>query len=342
LPAHDQPSHILRHQFCATNECVASFGMGNLMTMWVAAMAIQATAGNYQPNSGTNAVEIIRSTWHDAVRHRDLSVKLFIPKATSARCPVILFSPGLGSSRENYAYLGEGWGKSGYVCVFLQHPGSDPAIFKDADPSHRAAAMREVLKEPRHILDRAQDISFAIDELARLNRDDSPLQNRLDLSVVGAAGHSYGAGAVMISAGEGVPEVGEKYRDARITAAIAISPPIIHGLKFNDIHLPVFVVTGTEDAGFTRTWIFRHTIYDKIKSDGTCLVVFKGAEHFTFGDPLQPRDHAKTEKFHPLVLAATTAFWDAHLRKNPDARAWLEEGGLTAIMQGGGKFKAER
>jgi predicted dienelactone hydrolase len=312
-----------------------------LITTLVAALAIQGMAGNYQPNAGTNAVEIVRSTWHDASRNRDVPVKVFIPKAPGGPCPVILFSPGLGSSRENYAYLGEGWGKSGFVCVFLQHPGSDPAIFKDNNPSHGAAAMREVLKDPQHILDRVQDIGFAVDELARLNSEDAALQNRLDLSRLGIAGHSYGAGAAMICAGEGVPKVGEKYRDDRFTAAIAISPPIFPGLNFAHVRLPVLVVTGTQDAGFTRTWIFRHTIYDKIKSDGTSLVMFKGAEHFTFGDPLQPRDRAKTEKFHPLILAATTAFWDARLRNNSDAQAWLEHGGLTALMQDAGKFKTK-
>jgi len=295
-------------------------------------------AGNYQWAPGTNLVEIVRSTWHDDARHRDLPVKIFVPEVISASCPVILFSPGLGSSRENYAYLGEGWAKSGFVCVFLEHPGSDPAIFKDDDPKHGAAAMRQVLKEPQHILDRAQDISFTIDELTRLNRDMSPLQNDLDLAHLGVAGHSYGAAAAMISAGERVPVVGEKYRDLRFTAAVAMSPPIFHGLTFEDVHLPVFVAIGSRDAGFTRTW-FRHTIYDKIKSQGTCLVIFKGAEHFTFGDPLQPRDRVKTEKFHPLILEATTAFWNARLRNDPAAKSWLEEGGLSTLLNGAGRFQ---
>jgi predicted dienelactone hydrolase len=65
--------------------------------------------------------------------------------------------------------------------------------------------MRQVLKEPQRILDRAQDISFAIDELTQLNRVKSPLQNDLDLARLGVAGHSYGATAAMISAGERVP-----------------------------------------------------------------------------------------------------------------------------------------
>ncbi|HEX9045789.1 MAG TPA: hypothetical protein VF988_02080, partial [Verrucomicrobiae bacterium] len=256
-----------------------------ILTTLVAALAMQGLAGNYQPNGGANDVEIVRSSWHDAQRNRDVAVKLYIPRTQDGPCPVILFSPGLGGSRENYAYLGEGWAKSGFVCVFLQHPGSDPAIFKDDNIRHRITAMRKVLKKPQHILDRVQDFKFAIDELVRLDHTDSSLSNRLDLAHVGIAGHSYGAGAAMISAGERVPEVGEQYRDNRITAAVAISPPIFHGLKFEDVRLPVFVVTGTRDAGFTRTWIFRRTIYDKIKSAGACLVVFKGAEHFTFGDP---------------------------------------------------------
>jgi predicted dienelactone hydrolase len=291
-----------------------------------------APAEGYVPSF--NYEQKVGSGWGDSTGEK----KIFIPKGISAPCPVILFSPGLGSSRENYAYLGEGWAKSGFVCVFLEHPGSGPAIFKDNDPKHGAAAMRQVLKEPQHILDRAQDISFVIDELTRLNREKSPLQNHLDLAHLGIAGHSYGAGAVMISAGERVPEVGEKYRDSRITAVVAMSPPIFYGLTFENVRIPVFVAIGTRDAGFTHTW-FRQTIYDKIKSRGTCLVILKGAEHFTFGDPLQVRDRVKTEEFHPLILAATTAFWNAQLQNDPAAETWLEEGGLSTLLNSRGKFQ---
>ena len=117
-------------------------------------------------------------------------------------------------------------------------------------------------------------------------------------------------------------------------------PPNLNAFaeRFGDVRLPVFVAIGSRDAGFTRTW-FRHTIYDKLKSQGTCLIIFKDAEHFTFGDPLQPRDRVKTEKFHPLILAATTAFWNARLRNDPAAKAWLDEGGISTLLNGMGKFK---
>ncbi|HEX4350279.1 MAG TPA: hypothetical protein VH251_07820, partial [Verrucomicrobiae bacterium] len=68
-------------------------------------LAMPGWAGSFQPAPGTNLIEIVRFTWHDDARARDLPVKIFIPKVISAPCPVILFSPGLGSSRENYAYL---------------------------------------------------------------------------------------------------------------------------------------------------------------------------------------------------------------------------------------------
>jgi predicted dienelactone hydrolase len=298
-------------------------------------------AVGYQPAPGTNPVDFVRYEWHDLARNRELPVKIYFPKAGMGPCPVILFSPGLGSSREAYGYLGEAWAAQGYVTVHLQHPGSDGSVFKNGDSEHAGVAMRAVLKEPQHILDRAQDISFAMDELAWLNRQNSLLQHRLDMSRVGLAGHSYGAAAILIVMGERVPEVGEKYRDDRFRAAIAISPPIFRGLGFDDIRVPVLVMTGTQDAGFTRTWL-RQTAYDKIESPGTCLVNFKGAEHFTFGDPLRPSDNTKVEKIHPLILAATTAFWDARLRDDPGAKSSLEQGGFNAWMKHAGKFEVKR
>ena len=42
--------------------------------------------------------------------------------------PVVLFSHGLGGSREGYGYLGSYWAAHGYVAVHLQHIGSDETM----------------------------------------------------------------------------------------------------------------------------------------------------------------------------------------------------------------------
>src|ERR1700712_5603134 len=74
-----------------------------------------------------NSVLTKREVWHDAARARDLPVKLYFPVEGVAPFPVIIFSHGVGGSREAFSYLGETWASHGYVAVFLQHPGTDEA-----------------------------------------------------------------------------------------------------------------------------------------------------------------------------------------------------------------------
>jgi predicted dienelactone hydrolase len=63
-------------------------------------------------------------TWYDPVRKRPLPALIYFPTGGN-RCPVVLFSTGLGRSREDCAYLGRFWASCGYVAVHLQHKGSD-------------------------------------------------------------------------------------------------------------------------------------------------------------------------------------------------------------------------
>ena len=44
--------------------------------------------------------------------------------------PLVLFSHGLGGSRQNNAFLGRHWAARNYVAVFLQHPGSDESVWQ--------------------------------------------------------------------------------------------------------------------------------------------------------------------------------------------------------------------
>jgi hypothetical protein len=49
---------------------------------------------------------------------------------------------------------------------------SDDAVWRDAGPGEMLAAMRRPAADPRHALDRVQDVTFALDELTRRNRGD--------------------------------------------------------------------------------------------------------------------------------------------------------------------------
>ena len=52
------------------------------------------------------------------------------PATNAAPCPVIIFSHGLGGSRDGYEYLGRHWASHGYVSVHSTHIGSDTSALK--------------------------------------------------------------------------------------------------------------------------------------------------------------------------------------------------------------------
>jgi predicted dienelactone hydrolase len=82
------------------------------------------------------SIEVCREEPIDVSRDRKVPVKVYLP-ATKLPQAVVIFSHGLGGSRENSAYLGEHWAAHGYVAVFVQHAGSDEAVWKGVEPSQR-------------------------------------------------------------------------------------------------------------------------------------------------------------------------------------------------------------
>ena len=111
---------------------------------------------------------------------REVPVKLYFPKSGDGPFPVIVFSHGLGGSRDGYEYLGRHWASHGYVSVHLQHKGSDTAVWKgQAKP---VEAMRQSLNDLHNSINRPLDVRFAIDQMEKMNRDKGPLHGRLDLN----------------------------------------------------------------------------------------------------------------------------------------------------------------
>src|SRR5580658_1911451 len=78
---------------------------------------------------------------HDAARNRDIPLRVYLP-AEKSPAPVVLFSHGLGGSREGNQFMGDHWSARGYVAVFLQHPGSDSSVWKGQPPGQAMQALR--------------------------------------------------------------------------------------------------------------------------------------------------------------------------------------------------------
>ncbi len=317
------------------------------LLFFFAAQAI-AAGSSYDPlaTSAGFKPKTVDLTVHDAKRTRDIPIRAYFPSATSS-APVILFSHGLGGSREGNEYLGNHWSARGYLVVFVQHPGSDTSVWKDKPKSQRMDAMREAASGQNFLL-RVKDIPAVIDQLERWNKEAGHLlANRMDLSRVGMSGHSFGAVTTQAVSGQTSARVKLSFTDPRIKAAIAFSPSSPRGgddpgQAFGSVKIPWMLMTGTKDvAPIGDTDVkSRLAVFPALPPGGKYELVLYGAEHSAFTDRALPGDTEKRNpNHHRAILALSTAFWDAWLCGNAAAKAWLDGEGPRSVLEKNDKWQ---
>ncbi|MFV0337810.1 MAG: alpha/beta hydrolase family protein [Chthoniobacterales bacterium] len=278
-------------------------------------------------------------TVKDTSRQRDIPIRVYLPVSKSA-APVLLFSHGLGGSREGNSYLGEHWAARGYVAVFLQHPGSDTTVWKDEVASRRMQAMGEAANGKNFLL-RVKDVPAVLDQLERWNKTDgNVLKGRLDLKKVGMSGHSFGAVTTQAVSGQGSAWGEGRFADPRIVAALIMSPSSPRRgspeAAFGKVSRPWMLMTGTNDTAPVGDTDMnsRLAVFPALPPGGKYELVLFGAEHSAFTDRALPGDSkTRNPKHHRVILALSTAFWDAYLRKDPAAREWLDGAGPEALLE---------
>ena len=242
---------------------------------------------------------------------------------------MILFSHGLGGSRMNNVYLGQHWAEQGYVCVFMQHHGSDESVWKEANPGERMTAMKAAASL-KSTLDRFDDVPFIIDQLELWNEDEHhPLFGILDLEHIGMCGHSFGAVTTQAM-------MGQKFRgnrtvaDPRLDAFFLMSPSEPRGgnsaAAFGEIDKPVLAMTGTEDGNPIQPEslpITRREVYKALPAGDKYELVFEGAKHSAFSEA-GDRNTRRIPHHHPAIQKISSKFWDAYLKSDVSAKQWLQ------------------
>jgi len=204
--------------------------------------------------------------------------------------------------------------------VFLQHPGSDTGIGKDEAPPRRMQAMREAASA-QNFLRRVKDVTAVLDQLDHWNKTDGhALAERLDLRKVGMSGHSFGAMTTQAVSGQMTERGKALFTDARIAAAVIMRPSSPRRgtpeAAFGKVSLPWMLMTGTKDTApiGDADMESRLAVFSALPPGGKYELVLFGAEHSAFTDRALPGDTApRNPNHHRVILALSTAFWDAFL-----------------------------
>ncbi len=318
--------------------------MKSLVFSFLACFAV-TTAFAYDPLKAPEAALTapLDFTVLDASRERALPIRVYLPAASKA-APVVLFSHGLGGSCQNNPYLGKHWSARGYAVVFVQHPGSDESVWKGQGPARIPMAMKQAASVQNFIL-RAADIPAVLDQLTRWHAEEAhALRGRLDLTRVGMSGHSFGAVTTQAVSGQSLPVGGARFTDPRIKAAVAMSPSVPAAgnaeRAFGSVRLPWLLMTGTKDVarigGMTLGGDVdsRLGVYPALPSGDKYELVLHEAEHGAFGERALPGEgRQQNPNHHRVILALSTAFWDAFLKGDAEAKAWLNGEGARSVLE---------
>ena len=277
----------------------------------------------------------------DDSRERTIPVRVWLP-SHDRPAPVILFSHGLGGAREGNAYLGRHWSARGFCVVFLQHAGSDEAVWRDLPFPERLPALRKAVNLST-TLDRYRDVPAVLDRLEAFNGEaGGPLAGRLDPTRVGIAGHSFGAVTAQGVSGQRTADRRMPFTDQRIGAALLMSPSLPRigdgATAFGGVAIPWMIMTGTEDDSpvGNATPQSRRAVFAALPpGEKYELVLFQG-EHQAFGDRVLPGSkRPRDPNHHRVVLALSTAFFDAFLGRDAAALGWLESDAPRSVLAAG-------
>ena len=294
--------------------------------------------------------------WFDAARSRPVKVHVYAPGPSLAGpLPAIIISHGLGETRDSYGYLARYWASHGYVVVAMNHEGSDLSALR------RLQAGETALAQLDHYSLRFEDLSFVIDRVLAPDQESQLLRGRVDAGRIGVAGHSMGGDTAFQAIGMTInlPNGGgtKTFREPRVRAALQMGPHVgsaadppgapkntplkraITAEAYDEVREPAMVMWGTLDREFDEPLRSnpdaRRVIYQRVPAEHKYMVDIVNAEHHAFSEtppwyPGGPRD----PRHHGWIQRVSAAFFDAHVRGDPAALAWLESDAVVDLAAG--------
>lgn len=288
---------------------------------------------------------ITRGDFIDPAREdRKVPWKIYYPVDDAGEpLPVVIWSHGLGGSRDGAGFISRFVSSHGYVVVHVQHKGTDSSLW-EGQPGHPWDAIRRATISRETVLNRFRDVPFVLDQLMLWAKDNPEIGARMDFSRIGMSGHSFGASTTQMMAGQKLgPDADHLYSMAepRFTAGILYSPvpsPVQtdhRAVIYKDISIPLLMMTGTADEspiegfGYDR----RMEVFELSGGPDQNLLMLNGGDHMVYnGSRGQLGDNPLREPHETIIKMASLAWWDAYLKGDRTAHDWVVGGGLARWM----------
>ncbi|HKD16344.1 MAG TPA: hypothetical protein VKG23_00655 [Thermoanaerobaculia bacterium] len=282
----------------------------------------------------------------DSSRNREIPLRVTYPEGVRP-FPVIIFVPSAGATARSYDALARFWATRGFAVLVLAHADATSAKDLAADAVRESAA--DASPDPKAWETSVRDVEFVAAATGAIEARVNGL--KLDDARIGVGGHSFGAFTAMLLAGATVDvsrkDKAKSFADPLPKAFLLLSPPGKgqQGLtekSWGAVERPLMVVTGTRDPGVKNqdaSW--RLDAYQLSRPGDKYAVFIEGASHLSLtglaaepgaappkvANKTTPPD-AEVAIFRD-VKAATLAFWEAYLKGDASARAFLAGDGLA-------------
>jgi hypothetical protein len=310
---------------------------------------------DYNPLINDREIQMLRGELADASRdNRTVPYKIYLPEGLTAPAPVIVWSHGLGGSRDGAGFLSRHLAGRGYVVIHVQHQGTDSSLW-EGKPGHPWDVIRATHIPRKATLQRYLDVPFLLDSFDDLETRHPDLIGKLDRAVMGMSGHSFGALTTQIMAGQYLmrEDASRKYDlyEPRFKAGILYSPvpvwkyPDAAHLAYQGIRMPLFHMTGTDDLSPIEG--FGHELrvgpYNDAGTGDQYLLVLKDGDHMVYnGSRGKLGDNPLREHHEALIMAGAAAYWDTMLKNDAAAKTWLENGGYQSMLSADDQFTFRR
>lgn len=279
-------------------------------------------------------------TLRDKAREKTLRLRVTWPDSEGP-FPLIVWSHGMGGSKDMYDPLVEHWAGHGFVVIQPTH-GDSLSLRRHHG---RRPTQRAMLAEWNQ---RPGDVALILDSLEKIVADQPALKDKMDIKRIGVGGHSFGAHTAMLLAGAKVYPPGEpngtEFGDKRPKTFVMISAQgtgrLLRRESYEALDRPTLFITGSRDTSPLRdeppAWRVEPF---RFSPPGERYLLYLDGAHHGFGGiagvkvPYAGRGQDR-EAHVEQVRAVSLAMWRAHLAEDPAARAWLNKPDLEAATDG--------